>query len=76
MPFAPLSTYRKTAYWIGQYLLAASTMFALLAAIDLLRGDDLATTWATTLAWSAAAAAFFIGARWQRSGGRAQSGPG
>lgn len=68
---APHSPPRKTAFWIGQYLLAAGTMFALLAAIDLLRGDSLAATWVTTLAWSAAAAAFFIGARWRRAGGRA-----
>lgn len=64
---SPRPSPRPTAYWIGQYLLAAGTMFVLLAAIDLLRGERLADTWALTLAWSAAAAAFFIGARWRRA---------
>ena len=36
---------RSPLYWIGQYLLAAGTMFILLLAIDLLRGDSLAATW-------------------------------
>lgn len=55
------------SHWIGQYLLAAGTMFGLLAAIDLMRGESLATTWAPTLAWSALAAAVFIGARWRQA---------
>lgn len=52
-------------HWIGQYLLAAGTMFLLLCAIDLMRGDSLAGTWRPTLAWSAAAAAIFVAARWR-----------
>jgi hypothetical protein len=52
-------------HWIGQYLLAAGTMFLLLCAIDLMRGDSLADTWGPTLAWSAAAAAIFVAARWR-----------
>lgn len=52
-------------HWIGQYLLAAGTMFLLLSAIDLMRGDSLAATWGPTLAWSAAAAAIFVAARWR-----------
>lgn len=55
------------SHWIGQYLLAALTMFGLLAAIDLMRGDSLAATWLPTLVWSALAAAFFIGARWRQA---------
>lgn len=52
-------------HWIGQYLLAAGTMFLLLCAIDLMRGDSLAKTWGPTLAWSLAAAAIFVAARWR-----------
>ncbi|WP_137176142.1 hypothetical protein [Massilia sp. HP4] len=52
-------------HWIGQYLLAAGTMFLLLCAIDLMRGDSLAETWGPTLAWSLAAAAIFVAARWR-----------
>lgn len=56
---------RPPFYWIGQYLLAAGTMFLLLAAVDLMRGDSLAGTWGPTLAWSAAAAAIFVASRWR-----------
>lgn len=52
-------------HWIGQYLLAAGTMFLLLCAIDLMRGDSLDHTWGPTLLWSLAAAAIFIAARWR-----------
>jgi multisubunit Na+/H+ antiporter MnhG subunit len=58
---------RPLTFWIGQFLLAAGTMFLLLAAIDLMRGDSLAATWAQTLAWSVAAAAIFVGARWRQA---------
>ena len=58
---------RPVTYWIGQFLLAAGTMFLLLAAVDLMRGDSLAATWAPTLAWSAAAAAIFVASRWRRA---------
>lgn len=56
---------QSSLHWIGQYLLAAGTMFLLLCAIDLMRGDSLAETWGPTLAWSAAAAAIFVAARWR-----------
>jgi hypothetical protein len=55
------------SHWIGQYLLAAGTMFLLLAAVDLMRGDSLHATWGPTLAWSLASAAIFIGARWRQA---------
>lgn len=58
---------RPVTHWIGQYLLAAGTMFLLLAAIDLMRGDSLAATWGPTLAWSLAAAAIFVAARWRQA---------
>lgn len=56
---------RPLFHWIGQYLLAAGTMFLLLCAIDLMRGDSLAHTWGPTLLWSIAAAAIFVVARWR-----------
>lgn len=58
---------RPATYWIGQYLLATGTMFLLLAAVDLMRGDSLAATWLTTLGWSAAAAAIFVASRWRQA---------
>jgi len=58
---------RPVTYWIGQHLLATGTMFLLLAAVDLMRGDSLATTWPGTLGWSAAAAAIFVASRWRRA---------
>ena len=58
---------RPATYWIGQYLLATGTMFLLLAAVDLMRGDSLAATWPTTLGWSAAAAAIFVASRWRQA---------
>jgi len=58
---------RPATYWIGQFLLAAGTMFLLLAAVDLMRGDSLAATWPGTLAWSAAAAAIFVASRWRQA---------
>ncbi len=58
---------RPATYWIGQYLLATGTMFLLLAAVDLMRGDALAATWPTTLGWSAAAAAIFVASRWRQA---------
>jgi len=58
---------RPVIYWIGQFLLAAGTMFVLLAAVDLMRGDSLAAAWRQTLAWSAAAAAIFVASRWRQA---------
>jgi len=60
----------KLLYWSGQYLLAASTMFGLLVAIDVfLRGEAFETGWRESLAWSVMAAAIFIGSRYYRTGG-------
>lgn len=59
----------KLIYWSGQYLLAASTMFALLVGIDVfLRGEAFETGWRESLAWSLMAAAIFIGSRYYRTG--------
>lgn len=58
----------KLIYWSGQYLLAASSMFALLVCIDvLLRGEAFDTGWRESLAWSVMAAAIFIGSRYYRA---------
>lgn len=58
----------KLTYWSGQYLLAASTMFALLVAVDVfLRGEAFETGWRESLAWSVLAAAIFIGSRYYRA---------
>jgi len=58
---------RPVTYWIGQFLLAAGTMFLLLSAVDLMRGDSLAATWPATLGWSAAAAAILVASRWRQA---------
>lgn len=58
---------RTPAYWIGQYLLAAGTMFLLLAGIDLIRGYPPAETLPATLGWSCAAAAIFIASRYRQA---------
>lgn len=57
----------RLSHWIGQYLLAASTMFALLVAVDLMRGRTFAGTWAESLAWAAAASAMFVGSRYRQA---------
>jgi 4-hydroxybenzoate polyprenyltransferase len=57
----------RLSHWIGQYLLAASTMFALLVAVDLLRGQAFANAWPEALAWAAASAAIFVGARYRQA---------
>ena len=58
---------RSMTYWAGQYLLASSTMFLLLALVDWLRGDSLAATWPATLGWSCAAAAIFVASRYRQA---------
>ncbi|MBQ5945866.1 hypothetical protein [Massilia sp. ST3] len=58
---------RPFSYWAGQYLLASSTMFLLLALVDWLRGDSLADTWPATLGWSCAAAAIFVASRYRQA---------
>ena len=58
----------KLIYWSGQYLMASSSMFALLVAVDVfLRGEALETGWRESLAWSVIAAAIFIGSRYYRA---------
>ena len=58
---------RSKTYWAGQYLLASSTMFLLLALVDWLLGDSLAATWPATLGWSCAAAAIFVASRYRQA---------
>ncbi|QOY92413.1 hypothetical protein IM543_12265 [Massilia sp. UMI-21] len=59
---------QRLIYWSGQYLLAASSMFALLASVDVfLRGEAFATGWRESLAWSVVSAAIFIGSRYYRA---------
>ena len=59
---------QKLIYWSGQYLLAASSMFALLVSIDVfLRGEAFETGWRESLAWSLMSAAIFIGSRYYRA---------
>jgi hypothetical protein len=59
---------QKLIYWSGQYLLAAGSMFALLAGIDVfLRGEAFETGWRESLAWSVMAAAIFIGSRYYQA---------
>lgn len=54
------------SHWIGQYLIAVVSMFALLLAIDvLMRGETLARAWPSALLWSALASAIFIGTRYR-----------
>lgn len=53
-------------YWLGQYLLAAITMFLLLAGVELLRGGGVAS-WPATLGWSCSAAAIFTASRYRRA---------
>jgi hypothetical protein len=54
-------------YWISQYLLASATMFALLVAVDLVAGKQMAGGVWRSLAFALAASAIFIGARYLRS---------
>jgi len=59
---------QRLIYWSGQYLLAASSMFALLVCVDVfLRGEAFETGWRESLAWSVLAAAIFIGSRYYRA---------
>ena len=56
----------KMSHWIAQYLLAVSSMFALLLVVDLvMRGETLARAWPSALLWAALASAFFIGSRYR-----------
>lgn len=56
----------KLSHWIAQYLIAVSSMFMLLLAIDLLmRGETFARAWPSSLAWAVLASAIFIGTRYR-----------
>lgn len=56
----------KMSYWIGQYLIAAVSMFVLLLVVDLfMRGETLERAWPSSLAWAAVASAIFIGSRYR-----------
>ena len=55
----------KLSHWIGQYLIAVTSMFVLLLAIDLMRGEQPARAWPSALAWAAVASAIFVGSRYR-----------
>lgn len=51
----------KLTYWIIQYLVAVSSMFVLLLAIDLLmRNEEFARAWPSALAWAIVTSALFV----------------
>jgi hypothetical protein len=54
-------------YWIGQFLLASSTMFAILVGVDMLKGTSFDDAWPSALAWALVASAIFIGSRYHRT---------
>lgn len=53
-------------YWLGQFALAASSLFAVLLVVDLLSGATLAGSWALSAAYALAAAAVFTATRFSR----------
>jgi hypothetical protein len=55
------------SYWIGQFLLASSTMFAILVGVDMLKGSSFDDAWPSALAWALMASAIFIGSRYHRA---------
>lgn len=57
-------------YWIGQFLLAAVTMFAILVGVDMLSGADWRAGLPMTALWAVTAAAIFTIARYSKSGKR------
>jgi hypothetical protein len=58
---------RSTQYWIGQFVLAATTMNAVLVAVGLLRGEVFAEHWLENLAWALAASTIFVGSRYRQA---------
>lgn len=58
---------RTLPYWIGQFLLAAVSMFAILVVIDLASGAALASSWQLSAAYALGAAAVFTATRYSRS---------
>lgn len=56
----------KPPHWIVQYLIAVSSMFVLLLVIDLLmRGEEFARAWPSSLAWAVVASTLFVGMRYR-----------
>lgn len=57
---------RPFSYWFWQYVLAATSMFAVLVAVGLLRGETFAATSSGSLPWAIASAAIFTGSQYWR----------
>ena len=58
----------RLSHWIGQYLIAVSSMFLLLLVIDLLmRGETFARAWPSSLTWAVIASALFVGTRYRNT---------
>jgi len=55
----------RLGHWIVQYLFAVVSMFVLLMAVDLMRGESLARAWPSAMAWAGIASALFIGTRYR-----------
>ena len=58
------------AYWIGQFLLGAVTMFAILVGVDMASGADWRAGVPMAALWAVAAAGIFTIARYSKSGKR------
>lgn len=58
---------RGLTYWIGQFLLAAGSMFVILLVLDLAGGATLAASWPMSAAYALAVGAVFTGMRYSRS---------
>ena len=58
---------RGLTYWIGQFLLAAGSMFVILLVHDLAGGGSLAASWPMSAAYALAVGAVFTGMRYSRS---------
>ncbi|MES3020158.1 MAG: hypothetical protein V4857_01105 [Pseudomonadota bacterium] len=55
------------AYWIKRYLLAATTMFALLLVVNLIKGSRWQDGAQEALIWGMVSAAIFIGSHYHRT---------
>ncbi|HEU5435874.1 MAG TPA: hypothetical protein VFU95_05595 [Telluria sp.] len=55
------------AYWVGQFLLAAVSMFVVLVVIDLAGGASFAASWQMSAAYALAVGAVFTGMRYSKS---------
>ena len=55
----------RISHWIMQYLFAVASMFVLLMAVDLARGETLERAWPSALIWAGVASALFIGTRYR-----------